>query len=209
MMQNESLERTARDMALQLLARRDHTERELTSKLRRKLSIRPRDSDSHVSAPLKNTIEWLKAYGYLDDARFALSYARRNRVDRKHGDARIRRDLKRKGIGGKICDFALAQIPDANVALVEALAANVTGRAAPETRSELNRLYARLVRLGHKPSDVRQQLSPLFTKLRQERKAPKRAIDVRSQRTKRSSRTVVQAGKQPGRGSRSRATRHL
>ncbi|MEZ2417987.1 regulatory protein RecX [Luteibacter sp. RCC_6_2] len=80
--------RTAYDKALGLLARREHSRRELKQKLERGGFER----DESVAA-----LERLGDQGYQDDDRFAGSLVR-NRVGQGYGPARIRAELRSQGI---------------------------------------------------------------------------------------------------------------
>jgi regulatory protein len=76
-----------RARALRLLARREHSRQELE----RKLSPHAGSSDA-----LKDLISGLKAKNQLSEARFAEERARW--LARKYGAAKIRQDLKAKGV---------------------------------------------------------------------------------------------------------------
>ena len=164
-MSYELLERALLQEALGLLARRDHSIRELHTKLTKKCR------DAHARHPkgdraraISAVIHDLTARGYLDDRRAALAWARRSRA-RWQGDARLRRDLKRRGIDGSIVDSVLEELPDNEEALQAALESYVRRRGEPTARRELQQCYGYLVRLGHSPSRVRQSLAPYFRKL--------------------------------------------
>ncbi|HTQ78173.1 MAG TPA: recombination regulator RecX [Burkholderiales bacterium] len=76
-----------RTRALRLLARREHSRRELE----RKLSPHAGSADD-----LRNLVSELATKNQLSEARFAEERARR--LARKYGVARIRQDLKAKGV---------------------------------------------------------------------------------------------------------------
>lgn len=80
--------RTAYDKALGLLARREHSRRELQQKLGRGGFSRDESSTA---------VERLGDQGYQDDDRFAGSLFR-NRVGQGYGPARIRAELRSQGI---------------------------------------------------------------------------------------------------------------
>jgi regulatory protein len=82
-----------RARALRLLARREHSRRELE----RKLS--PHAGSSEV---LDVLISELEAKNQLSEARFAEERARQ--LSRKYGAARIRQDLKSKGVGEELVE---------------------------------------------------------------------------------------------------------
>jgi len=80
--------RTAYDKALGLLARREHSRRELRQKLDRGGFTR----DETLAA-----VEQLGEQGYQDDERFAASLFR-SRVGQGYGPARIRAELRSQGV---------------------------------------------------------------------------------------------------------------
>ena len=82
-----------RARALRLLARREHSRRELE----RKLSPYAESSEA-----LDVLISELKTKSQLSEARFAEERARQ--LSRKYGAARIRQDLKSKGVGEELVE---------------------------------------------------------------------------------------------------------
>lgn len=82
-----------RARALRLLARREHTRQELD----RKLSPHAASSED-----LKGLLAGLKQKNQLSEERFAEERARR--LSRKYGAARIRQDLKAKGVSDELIE---------------------------------------------------------------------------------------------------------
>jgi len=80
-----------RARALRLLARREHTRQELEGKL---------SPHAGSSEDLQNLISGLKQKNQLSEERFAEERARR--LSRKYGAARIRQDLKAKGVSEEL-----------------------------------------------------------------------------------------------------------
>ncbi len=80
--------RRAYNYAVSLLARRDHSEKELKDKL----------SLKGYKKGAEEAIEKLKASGYVSDERFARLYARELQTLKKYGKRRIEQELYRKGI---------------------------------------------------------------------------------------------------------------
>jgi len=87
-----------RARALRLLARREHSRRELA----RKLSPRAESPDA-----LNGLLDSLESKKQLSDERFAAERARV--LSRKFGAARIRQDLKSKGVDGGFVERVSAQ----------------------------------------------------------------------------------------------------
>ena len=82
-----------RARALRLLARREHTRQELAGKL---------SSHAASSEDLKGLLAGLKQKNQLSEERFAEERARR--LSRKYGAARIRQDLKAKGVSQELIE---------------------------------------------------------------------------------------------------------
>ena len=93
-------ERPARDAALQLLARREHSTLELRHKLLR------RDYPAERIDPV---LEALQSEGWLNDRRFAEVYAV-SRMDKGYGPLRIRRELRERGVPDAISESVLAPL---------------------------------------------------------------------------------------------------
>ncbi len=93
----------AKEKALRLLEFRSHSEKELRDKLIRA---------GAKSEDLPPIMEFLREYGFLNDA----DYARRLAVDlqnlKKLGKRRIRDELKMRGIRGEDLENALAELPE-------------------------------------------------------------------------------------------------
>jgi len=82
-----------RARALRLLARREHTRQELDRKL---------SPHAGSSEDLKGLLAGLKQKNQLSEERFAEERARR--LSRKYGAARIRQDLKAKGVSKELIE---------------------------------------------------------------------------------------------------------
>jgi len=87
-----------RARALRLLARREHSRKELE----RKLSPYAESSEA-----LDVLISELKTKSQLSEARFAEERARQ--LSRKYGAARIRQDLKSKGVGEELVEHVSSE----------------------------------------------------------------------------------------------------
>lgn len=89
----EAEERQAvRDQAMRLLARREHSQREL----RRKLAER-----GHAPALIDDALAALAANGLQSDQRFADAYVR-SALNRGHGERKIRAALAERGIASQL-----------------------------------------------------------------------------------------------------------
>lgn len=90
--------RTCRNVALDLLARREHSHRELV----RKLSQRGFETEEIESA-----LQRLVEDGLLSNERFAEAYVSQ-RVSKGYGPLRIRQELRERGLSDAEADVALA-----------------------------------------------------------------------------------------------------
>jgi regulatory protein len=146
--------------ALKRLARRDHSEAELT----RLLLARGHSPDA-----VREALQRLRERRALDDARFAAAYSRTRLAGRGLGPRRIRLELRRRGVGPE----------DLEQGLREALADHSESegldrvlrrlwqegaRLPPEKR--LVRAWAALLRRGFAPALVRERLAVLLPRRR-------------------------------------------
>jgi len=96
-------------------------------------------------------IERLREYGYLDDERFAHSYASLRVQQRPIGRQRLQRDLRLKKIDQTTADKALddvfANTPEEDL-IDRAIAKRIRLRGRPKTREETKKLFDHLLRQG-------------------------------------------------------------
>jgi len=92
--------KTAREAALRLLTYRDRSCSELIHRLQMK---------GFTSKEIEQVIRELKDLNYLDDERFAFTFARQ-RKDSGYGPVRIRWELKEKGVTGDLIDEAVESV---------------------------------------------------------------------------------------------------
>ncbi|HZO96574.1 MAG TPA: RecX family transcriptional regulator [Gaiellaceae bacterium] len=115
--------RSALEVAVEALARRDRSAAELAAYLARR-GARPEDAAA--------ALDRLAEAGYLDDARFAASRAEAL-ARRGYGDEAIRADLERRSLDRELVEEALAGLePEAERAL--ALAGRLGAGAATARR---------------------------------------------------------------------------
>jgi regulatory protein len=95
---------TPRKVAMDLLARREHSRLELLHKLARRFGGNAPGNELEVA------IDALATEGLQSDERFALSFTR-ERLHRGHGPRRIRVDLQQRGVDDTLIDTALAEVP--------------------------------------------------------------------------------------------------
>jgi regulatory protein len=96
-------------------------------------------------------IDRLREYGYLDDAKFAHSYASLRVQQRPIGRQRLQRDLWLKKIDKATADAALDQVfattPETDM-IDRAIEKRVRLRGRPKTRAEAKKLFDHLLRQG-------------------------------------------------------------
>jgi regulatory protein len=104
-----------------------------------------------TKAAVEAVIERLREYGYLDDAKFAQSFASLRVQQRPVGRQRLQRDLWLKKIDKKIADEALdlvfAATPEGDL-IDRAIAKRVRLRGKPKTRADAKKLFDHLLRQG-------------------------------------------------------------
>lgn len=144
------------DRALRLLAVRNHSRAELRRKL---LHGRPGALDR-----VEEILDQLERQGYLNDGEFA--YQRALHQHRKHwGLRRIGQDLKNLGIREEIIGPTLERLggeAGEMEGLQQAIQRWVDRSGAPQTPSQLKKLYDRCLRLGYPSEPVRRHLAPYF-----------------------------------------------
>ncbi|MBI2218088.1 MAG: regulatory protein RecX [Candidatus Rokubacteria bacterium] len=122
----------ARAVAVELLARRPWTCAELTTRLRR------RGAPGEVAATV---VRDLTARGYLDDGAFARRWVEQ-RASRGYGAARLRNELRARGVAPSLVEAALAELGGETV--TEAARAAARRRLPALSRAPARRVAARL-----------------------------------------------------------------
>ena len=104
-----------------------------------------------TKAAVEAVIARLLEYGYLDDAKFAHSFASLRVQQRPIGRQRLQRDLWLKKIDKQTADAALDQVfeatPEADL-IDRAIAKRVRLRGKPKTRADAKKLFDHLLRQG-------------------------------------------------------------
>jgi len=115
--------------------------------LREKLST----TRGATKAVVDEAIQRLREYGYLDDAKFAQSYASLRLRERPIGRRRLERDLWLKKVDKKIAGDALDEVfestPEDDL-IDRAIAKRIRLRGKPKTREEAKKLFDHLLRQG-------------------------------------------------------------
>ena len=138
-------EPSARSRALGLLARREHSARELKAKLIQR---------GHGDREAGETVEALRSRALQSDPRFAESIAR-SRSRQGYGPRRIRAELKSHGLPEAAIRAALEALDADWTANAAAACRRHYGRAAPADPAERARRAQFLLRRGFDPATVR------------------------------------------------------
>ena len=135
--------RRAFDRAVRMLAQREHSVQELTTKLRSK----------GVAVALATlVVDDLRGRGLQCDERFAEAFVH-SRVRRAQGPIRIREELRQRGIGDDIADAVLTESGEYWLELAAATRAKKFGTEPPLDRDDWSRQARFLARRGF-PSDL-------------------------------------------------------
>ena len=131
------------DRAIKLISSKSRSVAELRERL-----LANRTSNK---ADVETVIERLKEYGYLNDERFAFSYASLKVKQRPIGKRRMERDLKFKKVDSKVAEEALelvyAETPEEEL-IDRAIEKRTRTRGRPKNRMEAKSLFDHLLRQG-------------------------------------------------------------
>ncbi len=135
---------SARNTAMDLLARRDHSRRQLFEKLRMR---------SFRNEEIEDALDQLEAERLLDDARFCESYVHQ-RIQRGFGPLKIRRELVERGVASDLIEQQMAENVDRWAQLMEAQRQRKFGEDMPEDYSETAKQVRFLQNRGFSPEAV-------------------------------------------------------
>ena len=133
----------ARDSAIRLLARREHSIDELRRKLKRR---------GYSGATIDVVVGSLRAAESVSDARFAASFVR-VRSERGQGPVRIRAELRERGVTDMLADEVLTATSEFWLERARKARVKRFGDAAPTTREDWNRQARFLAQRGF-PADL-------------------------------------------------------
>ena len=137
-----------RKKALDLLARREHSRKELETKLTQKCA----PEQGHAIAPV---LDRLVEQGLLSDARFAEAYVNM-RARKGYGPVRIAMELNEKGVTTALVEQALAEREDWYELLEDTWRKKF--RSSPTDFAEKAKQMRFLQYRGHRSDDIRQLL---------------------------------------------------
>lgn len=136
------------DRALDLLAMRDHSERELSDKLLKKCGFDKRPQVEDVCSKLKER-------GYLDDRRFAVAYAEELIRNKHPAPSGLRAALFAKGIPREIVNEVMDSVEIDTKAFINELLDTKYKNVDLTNETLRNRTFNALVRLGYSYSDIK------------------------------------------------------
>jgi len=146
--------RSALEFALIRLARRAHSEGELTSKM---------DRAGYAESEISDTLAELRRRRYVDDLSYALAFARSARSHRHWGPLRIAQGLRQKGLKDSHIERGIAEAfpegdtePAAEVLARFRRTERGRGRGTPLSRKA--RAYRHLYARGFSREAIRQAL---------------------------------------------------
>ena len=129
--------------AVKLLAAKPRSVAELRERL-----LRGKNTDEEI---VETVIARLREYGYLNDERFAFSYASYKVKQKPVGRRRLERDLKFKKIDSSVANEALEMVftetPEEQL-IDQAIAKRLRIRGKPKNRVEAKSLFEHLLRQG-------------------------------------------------------------
>jgi regulatory protein len=137
------LRRKTFERAVKLLAARPRSVAELRERL-----LRDKNTNQEV---VETVIARLREYGYLNDQRFAFSYASYKVKQKPIGRRRLQRDLKFKkidnGVANEALEMVFAETPEEDL-IEQAIAKRLRIRGKPKNRAEAKSLFDHLLRQG-------------------------------------------------------------
>ena len=143
---------------MKLLAAKPRSVGELRERL-----LRGKNTNEEV---VETVISRLREYGYLDDERFAFSYASYKVKQRPIGRRRLERDLKfRKidnAVAGEALEMVYTETPEEQL-IDQAIAKRLRIRGKPKNRVEAKSLFDHLLRQGFEFELVSEKIRSLTT----------------------------------------------
>lgn len=137
------LRRKIFERAIKLLAAKPRSVAELRERL-----LRGKNTDQAI---VEAVISRLREYGYLNDERFAFSYASYKVKQKPVGRRRLERDLKFKKVDSAVATEALEMVyaeTSEEQLIDKAIEKRLRIRGRPKNRAEAKRLFDHLLRQG-------------------------------------------------------------
>ncbi|OQB15779.1 MAG: Regulatory protein RecX [Firmicutes bacterium ADurb.Bin193] len=135
----------AKFAALYYLGRRALTERELRDKLAKK---------EYPPEVCEKTVAYLKELGYIDDEKYSQRFIETALTVKKHGIARIRRELYGKGVKPEIIDSAVREADCNGFDALSELVAEKRTKYDLSDPKQKNRFIGFLLRRGYRYDEI-------------------------------------------------------
>lgn len=145
-LQKHAARSETRVRAANMVSARALSKKELTDRLRGRGAS---DEDAEAAA------DWLEGIGALDDPAYAKAVVRHYSAN-GYGEAKIRDELRRRGVPKELWDEALATAPEAEETIARVIAAKTKGKPLDEKGRK--RLSDMLLRRGFAWRDVKEAL---------------------------------------------------
>ena len=141
--------------AVRALMRRAHSVHQMCDLLKRRS-----DDEDQIAA----VIDKLKNYKYLDDARYALDFARAHTQTRRQGKFRIARELRTRGVPDRHIDAALAAVfaEGDEATMIRARLQKMSKLPQPVDERKIASVYRSLLRAGFSSDVIRAELHAAF-----------------------------------------------
>jgi regulatory protein len=156
-METDEMRRQTFNRAVKLLTVKPRSVAELRERL-----LQGKNTNASI---VETVIARLEEYGYLNDERFAFSYASLKVKQRPVGRRRLQRDLKLKKVENKVAEGALelvyAETPEEQL-IDQAIEKRIRVRGRPKTRIEAKKLFDHLLRQGFEFELVSDKVRALF-----------------------------------------------
>ena len=156
-MTTEEMRRRTFNRAVKLLTVKPRSVAELRERL-----LQGKNTNAGI---VETVIARLEEYGYLNDERFAFSYASLKVKQRPVGRRRLQRDLKLKKVDNTVAEGALelvyAETPEEQL-IDLAIQKRLRLRGRPKTRIEAKKLFDHLLRQGFEFELVSDKVRALF-----------------------------------------------
>ena len=153
----DELRRQTFERAVKLLAAKPRSVAELRERL-----LQGKNANE---ALVETVIARLQEYGYLNDERFAFSYASLKVKQRPVGRRRLQRDLQLKKVENKVAEEVLelvfTETPEEQL-IEAAIEKRIRLRGHPTTRIEAKKLFDHLLRQGFEFDLVSDKVRALF-----------------------------------------------
>lgn len=130
--------------AMRILTRMDKTEADLRASLERA---------GFSELAVKEALEYVKSFGYVDDQRYAEKYVEYNKLRKSR--QKIRFELKNKGVDKKFIDSAIENCEDYDeITLIRKAILKKWKASEKPDEKQLNKLFGYLSRQGFSSRDI-------------------------------------------------------